>query len=221
MEILAALDDRLACIQFFYFTASAPFEALLRKYIPRYGTDGATPDEFESEKWKEAHEGRETLASCCLMLVSKAIHDYLLYFIMREVGTSKPDDVSALKLKGDGTFKKYETFLLQRTTFSWEKSPIGRDQVEQIILFRHDFIHNPAIDGGQTKQVHSPKSSRFIDPLDQAVREAMKTSAKNPAFAEIIAELGERAVIPEEPLVDRDARPVQRHGRCQTILRIC
>src|ERR1700733_12974543 len=94
-----------------------------------------------SEAYMEACKGRQTLALFCLSLVSKAIHDYLLQFIMHEVGASKPDDPALTKLTGKSKFHKYENFLREKNAFSWDDSPVGRDQIEQINLCRDHFIH--------------------------------------------------------------------------------
>ncbi|MDQ2713210.1 MAG: hypothetical protein M3Y24_13445, partial [Acidobacteriota bacterium] len=131
MDILAALDNQLVFVRWFYLTARAPFEALLKKHMR---------DE-ESENWQKVQKGVEVLGQSSLSLVEKAILDYLRHFILRQVG-KVPDD-----LRGKSKFDKYETFLLTRTTFQWCNCPVGRDRIEQINLCRNDFQHDPDIDG--------------------------------------------------------------------------
>ena len=171
MDLLPALNNQLNFIRSFYFTAASAFETLLREYTPRYEMcHDEPPDEFE--KWQEARSGLEVLGQFGLILVQKAILDYLRFFVIDRIG---PNEVP--KQKGSA-FLKYEKLLLNHTTFRWEGSPVSRDQIEQINLCRNDFIHDSEseIDGSQPRQSedHFQKhpSSPFNDPLDRAVRMA-------------------------------------------------
>jgi hypothetical protein len=76
MDELSALNRQLAFIRAFYFTATPPFEALLRKYPSQYSPLGEqTSDEFDC--WQEARKGLEVLGPFSANLVEKAIHDHL------------------------------------------------------------------------------------------------------------------------------------------------
>jgi hypothetical protein len=185
MDVFPALNSRLSFIRSFYFTAAPPFEALLRRHNPRYDPGEDDPPQDESERWQEARKGLEVLGHCSLSLVAKAIEDYLRQLILREVGEMPV-------LRGKSKFEKYESFLLNKTTFRWRDAsstqtspeaccPIGRDRIEQINLCRNDFIHDPFIDRGQPKQSkrHFEKypSSRFVDPIETAVEMASAEAA--------------------------------------------
>jgi|ERR1017187_3397538 hypothetical protein len=173
MGVLTALESRLAFVRRFYFTAAPPFEAIRRECIPHDDPNDDDPP-VEFEKWQEATKGLEVLGQFCLSLVHKAILDYLRFFVTDKFG---PDDVA--RQKGGSAFDRYETLLLDRTTFRWPDSPVSRDRIEQIILCRNDFIHDSEIDSSQPRQ--SPQhfrkhpSSRFCDPLERAVRETVAT----------------------------------------------
>jgi hypothetical protein len=176
MGALPALKDRLAFLGRFYNKAARPFDDTLRKYTSLQGQYGDGPVDSD---WREAQKCLQLLRQCCLSLVAKAIQDYLFYFITREVNASKPDGskIFALNLQGKSWFKRYEQFLLTRTGFRWENSPVGRHQIEQIILCRNDFLHDHNLDGNQPEQLHSKKypDSRFADPLERAIHAALAT----------------------------------------------
>jgi hypothetical protein len=165
MDILKVLDDRLAFIRFFYFTASEPFELIRREYIRVKGpSDDDAPDQFD--EWQRATKGLEVIGQCSVGLVAKAIEDYLRQFVLRQVGKMP-------SLSGKSRFEKYEKFLLTNTAFNWGACPIGRDRIEQINLCRNDFQHDPSIDSDQPKQTdqHFQKYPlpRFHDLLERAI----------------------------------------------------
>jgi len=158
MEILTALKNQLAFIEWFYKKAAQPFFSFLLFERPeRHGDD--TPD--DRENWEK---GLNVLGYCSLSLVAKAIEDYLRLFVGALGGM--PDT------KGS-KFEKYENFLLTRTTFLWDNCPIERNRIEQINLCRNDFMHDPSINARQAKQnkKHFEKhpNSRFIASWEQVM----------------------------------------------------
>jgi len=116
-------------------------------------------------------KGLEVLGQCSLSLVAKAIQDYLREFVRSEITGTLP------KKGKQSWFEFYCHILEHRTSFRWAVSPVPRDQIEQIILSRSDFMHDPAIDDSQPVKggTHFKKypQSRFDDPVERAVRAAL------------------------------------------------
>src|ERR1035438_841525 len=92
MDILAILEDHLGFIDRFYNAAAEPFETALRKidageepFVPKYAPGDHDGPEYLPE-WMEADECLSVVGSSSLGLLQKALHDYLLEFVEREVG---------------------------------------------------------------------------------------------------------------------------------------
>jgi hypothetical protein len=154
MDILFFLGRRLDFIQRFYDTAAGPFETTKRKievgeepYVPRYQPGDYDGFEYEIE-WQEAEGSLRVLGQCCLVLVAKALQDYLREFIVREAG----DLAGALKPYEGNWLEKYCAFLGDRSGFDWAQSPVARDRIEQINLCRIDIVHDPDIDRTSPRQ---------------------------------------------------------------------
>jgi len=173
------LDHRLGFIRRFYLTAVMPFEATQRKIVKIKETHLSrgedAPDGSLEEEWNDATKCVQVVGQCCLGLLEKALHDYLRVFIERGGGIEK---------KSGNWFKSYSDFLTQRTTFTWEGSPVTYNQLEQINLSRNDYSHDPAIDSDQPIQSedHFEKHprSRFIDELEKVILTAK--DGKEPDF---------------------------------------
>ena len=180
MDILAIVCDRLDFIERFYEQASAPFEAIKSKIEAGeepYRSRLAAPEDYDGPEyeteWGEADDSLRVLGNCALGLLAKAIQDYLREFVMREADVVHAEQLgSVLKPsgKGDGWFGRYEHFLLERTSFTWNACPVKRDRVEQIVLCRNDITHDPRIDAISSRQSSANFGkypvSRFADWLD-------------------------------------------------------
>jgi hypothetical protein len=175
MDILAILDDHLRFIERFYNKAAEPFETMKRKieageepFVPRRAPEDYDGPEYEIE-WIEADECLSVLGSTCLGLLAKALQDYLRLFIMREAGVTKDELAPILKLYPGHWFQKYCAFLEDKTSIDWRRSPISRDQIEQVILTRNDLVHDWMIGATSPRQSeeHFGKhpASAFADEL--------------------------------------------------------
>ena len=151
MDYLAILEDHLVFIERFYDAAAQPFEATMRKiesneapFVPRFGPGDYDGYEYQAE-YNEAHDCLSVLGNCSLVLLEKALHDYLRAFVEREGGPGE-------KQPKESWFDHHCRFLKENTPFCWTNSPVSRDQIEQINLSRIDISHDPTIDRIQPRQ---------------------------------------------------------------------
>jgi hypothetical protein len=173
------LNRRLDFIEWFYLAASRPFEALQRQCI----APDASRDDDRGE-WEKATRGLEVLGQCSLGLLAKALHDYVLE-LTRSMGGSGP------KQKKGSWLQHLSEFLEGNTSFRWTHSPVSYDKIEQIVMTRNDCVHYADVmpEGGfQAKQTNahakSHPSSRFIDPVEKAIRTAMSELQARDEFEE-------------------------------------
>jgi hypothetical protein len=156
-DIIASLKERLDFVQHFYSTAAKPFIRVQN----RIASDDHCATNWDNGK-KAAHYRKEwDTATDCLRaqghaswgMAGKALDDYLRMFIGRISGLEAivfPTDISQRAFsrligpRKGSWLDRYSAFLLEKTTFRWELCPVGRGRLEQIILCRNDFVHNPS-----------------------------------------------------------------------------
>jgi hypothetical protein len=152
MDYLGILEDHLDFIERFYDAAAEPFKTTLRKieageepFVPKYAPGDHNGPEYLQE-WMEANKCLGVLGSCALGFAQKGLHDYLRAFTEREGGLGNEGP------KSRSWFDRHCRFLEEHTQFSWTKSPVAKDQLEQVVLSRNDIVHDPMIDRTQPPQ---------------------------------------------------------------------
>ncbi len=165
-------------MQHFYATAAKPFVRVGNRIA---SDDNCASNWDNGKKAARYHKEWDTANACLLALghaslgiAAKALHDYLRMFIGRISGlpaTVFPRDISQrefsklIERRNGSWLDRYCDFLLKKTTFRWESCPVFHDRLEQIILCRNDFVHNPTWPW-QSAEYHSKyPAPLFIAPL--------------------------------------------------------
>lgn len=177
-EILTKLMERLEFIQHLYTTAAKPFVRVAK----RIASDDECASNWDNgikaaryhKEWDTANACLLALGHASLGIAAKALHDYLRMFIGRTSGleaTIFPRDISQkefsklIERRNGSWLDRYCDFLLKKTTFQWKTCPVSSDRLEQIILCRNDFVHNPSWPW-QSAEYHSKYPvPLFIAPL--------------------------------------------------------
>jgi hypothetical protein len=166
MDFLAILEFHLRFIEQFHKVAAEPFDATMRKiesaegpFVPKSAPGDFDGYEYQAE-YNDARDCLSVLGNCGLILLEKALHDYVRAFVEREGGPGP-------KKSRESWFDRHCRFLEENTAFCWANSPVARDRIEQINLSRNDIVHHPVIDLIRPRQsdAHFGKypASRFVE----------------------------------------------------------
>jgi hypothetical protein len=147
MELDHFLNQRLKFVQFFYSNTVAAFEEIVRKinageppYIDERPFEDCDEPAF-LEEWSDAQDAMNVAGVACLDILQSTLHVFLDEY-MCEIGGKHL--VPRMKEMGRKSwFRNYEAFFDESLGIKWANSGVDLNLIEQVILARNDFTHNP------------------------------------------------------------------------------
>ena len=173
MDLAHFLNQRLSFVEYFHAKTTASFEDIKNKIEagdPPY-VDTRHPDDPDDkpaflEEWEKADAAMTITGAACLDLLQSTFHAFLEEY-MGQIGNKQV--ISQLKkLKQKSWFGNYRVFFRDYLQIDWAASGADLELLEQVILARNDFTHNPdllSLNAFQTSS-HAEKypNSAFVDP---------------------------------------------------------
>jgi hypothetical protein len=220
MDLDHFLNERLKFVEFFYSNAVAAFEEIKRKidadeppYVDERADENCDEPAF-LEEWLNSDEAMNVAGFAGLDFLQSTLHVFLDEF-MREIGNEHL--VPRMKEMGRKSwFRNYEAFFDEFLKINWATSGVDLDLIEQAILARNDFTHNPDLLSGHSYQqaFHLKKqpNSAFTDSDMPSFRgKVLHVSAENLAqAAKAVRQLAEHLESERWKLLSRWQAEAQR-----------
>lgn len=171
------LKSRFVFIRQYFNAVVSPLEERKRLIEGNHAPyiDNRNPEDYDGPayelEWAEADEFEKTSGFLCLVLLNKAMENYIRLFLMRELKLRTIGELSK-RMKGVPKGSCVMRFLNvleaePSNPFSWDKSPIPRFDIEDITLTRNRFVHDMQLDERSVAQnlhhFNSHPRSAFAD----------------------------------------------------------
>jgi len=141
MELDFYLKERLGFVNFFFITASKPFEAIMSSiekgespFVPAYDDSGGEPQFLE--EWREANTGLESVGNAALSMLSSSLQLFLNDWVCR---IEDPNNRYPRTNKR-GWFHAYRK-ALKEVGVDFEGCPSDLKLIEQAVLARNRVQH--------------------------------------------------------------------------------
>jgi hypothetical protein len=172
MNLAHFLERRIAFVEYFHSSATAAYQETKRQieagdlpFVDMRNPEDADEPAFLTE-WEDASTAITVVGAACLDMLQATLHEFLKY-CLREIGLG--NYIPKIRGGKDGWLGGYRTFYKDALQIDWEKSGADLGLLEQIILTRNDFTHNPDFRSLNAFKLvaHGEKypDSAFTDPM--------------------------------------------------------